>query len=115
MPIVTAHAVAANSHFGDAAARRLQQAMERAILECNAEGISNEEVNSPIIARRMRLAHQRELLLITKEEHEKQMLECALTYAQRLHELTRAHQEHVANMEAVFRAEVQSIEESIDG
>jgi hypothetical protein len=111
--IVTAHGVSAHSHVGGEASRRLQQAMEQAIAACNADGISNEEHDAPIIRRAMRVAHQRELLAITKEEHLTQMRESSRVYSQRLAELTRAHQAHLTHVEAAYRTEVARIEASI--
>jgi len=114
MGLIMAHGVAAHSHFGDAAAARLQRAMEQAILQCNAEGITNTEENSPLIARRMRLAHQTELLAITREEHARAAQTAQEEYQRGTFERARIHQEHIATMDAAFQEEVSSIEATIE-
>lgn len=115
MGIVTSHAVAAISHYGLDASQRLEKAMQDAILRCNQDGISNSEENSDTIRRCMREAHQRELLVITKEENQKQMADAELIYQARMAELTRAHREHLENAAKAFQDEIRSIEATLAG
>lgn len=48
--------------------QRLERAMANAVLQCNAEGISTEEKNTPIIRARMQAAKEREKEIIFIEE-----------------------------------------------
>lgn len=65
--IVTAVGVSVNSVLFPEQAKRLEQAMSDAILECTAEGLSTEEKNAPVIRARMAAAHQRALDEIAAE------------------------------------------------
>lgn len=111
--IVMAHGVAAHSQFGGDAAARLQKAMEQAILACNAEGITNSEENSVVIGRRMRLAHQTELLAIMREEHEKAVVAAHLEHRTKLADLEREYSTRIADLESVHSRQVADVEASI--
>lgn len=114
MGIVTAHGVSVQSQYGRSAAERLEKAMQDAILQANAEGISNEHENSDVIRKRMKQAHQRELLTITREEFEKQVVEAEQTYQLRRAALTNAHQEHIDSLKTAFASEIAAVQAELE-
>lgn len=113
MPVVTAHALAAHSVFGAAASRRLQKAMEDAVLKANQEGISNSEEDAGVMRRRIRNAHQKELLLITQEEHDRLMAEMRADHEAKLSNLVRSHEERLIHVERAHADEIESIKATI--
>jgi len=109
MGIVTAHGVAAHSQI-DGATARLQRAMEAAILQCNAEGITNTDAHAGIIRARMHRAHQQELIAIKREDYARQVEATIQTYQQRRMELDQAHHEHLEQMALAHTTEMTQLE-----
>lgn len=116
MPIVTAHAIAAHVDvsYGPDASARLQRAMEQAILQCNQEGIANNEENAPLIKERIRRAQQMTMASLAQEAHQKAVDDAVIAYRERAMELERAHREHLATMALAFQAEMATIQATID-
>lgn len=118
MAVVTGHAIAAQSQYDlivPGASIRLQKAMEEAVLTANREGIANEEQNSPIIKRRMMLAHQKELRAIMVEAHVKQRQEALWALEARVSELLAQHMALVVGAEQAHVQELAALDTDIEG
>jgi hypothetical protein len=111
--IVVAHGAMSQSQYGVTAERRLQKAMEDAVLQCNAEGIANAHENSDVIRRRMHQAHDRELIVITKETYDAQVTHLNEVHKLRREELDRLHEESLAQAALGLREELAAIEARI--
>lgn len=108
MPVVSAHGVAVHSEI-PGAARRLEAVMQQAILQANAEGISNEEKDAPIIRRRMRMAFIAEQLKILREQFEQANTNANHEFEQKLRELNRTHNQHRDNLYAAWREQTDTL------